>query len=269
MSPVSLSVSAPRIQRAALGIALMFCATLAVLGAPHVAARTRIAVAPASVAVAYHLAVLLTQGPGLPGVPDGELDGQVGGTLDSAGMLTATLIATNGATATVTGSLSDTLMGATLTVRGAAGALTLSGHGAGRGGYGGSVEQAGLSSVGSWLLTPEPVAHTYAFVGRVARGGHHGLDLGGVLSIAATGEPDGRFDGTLTLDDGAMLVAEGRLAYGNMQVLLHVPGEGVVLGVVAPARAYTLAGDPFTLFSGTFTGPTAGDSGAWKAGQTG
>ncbi len=254
--------------RVLLGVALALGIALAPVVTPRVAARARVADAPAPVAVTYHLAVLLTQGPGLVGATDGQLDGQVAGTLDATGTLTATLTATTGATATVTGAVSDTVAGVRLSVQGATGVLTLSGHNAGPGGYGGTVAQAGLASVGAWLLTPEPVAHSYAFVGSVARGGHRGLNLGGTLAIAATAEPSGRFDGTLTLDDGTVLVAEGQLAYGNLQVIVHVPGAGVVMGVASPSLSYTPTGDPFTLFTGTFAGPTAGDTGVWRAGQT-
>ncbi len=256
------------VHRAALGVSIALCLALAPIVAPRAAARGRTLDALPPVAVAYHLAVLLTQGPGLPGAYDGQLNGQVAGTLDATGTLTATLTATNGATATVTGAVSDTVAGTRLSVQGAAGNLTLSGHSAGPGGYGGTVAQAGLAQVGSWLLVSEPVAHTYAFVGSVARGGHRGLNLGGTLAIAATSEPSGRFDGTLTLDDGTVLVAEGQLAYGNLQVVIHLPSAGVVMGVATPRLSYTPTGDPFTLFTGTFAGPTAGDAGVWRAGQT-
>ncbi len=257
--------------RILLGAALALGVALAPVVAPHAAARARLADAPAPVAVAYHLAVLLTTGPGLADAPDGQLDGQVTGLLDSTGALTATLTATSGATATVTGAVSDTVTGARLMVAGATINLTLAGRGtgtAGSGALGGAVSQAGLPAVGSWRLTPEPVAHTYGFAARVARGGHRGLDLGGTLAIAATGEPDGRFDGTLTRDDGSVLIVDGQLGFGNLQIAVHVPGAGIVLGVATPSAASTLQGDPFVLFTGTFAGPTAGDSGSWRAGQS-
>ncbi len=266
----SVSIRTRPFPRLLLGMTLALCIALAPGVTPHAAAGSRAADIPAPVLVTYHLTMLLTQDPGLPSAINGQLDGQVSGTLDGAGVLTATLTATSGATATVTGVVSDTVSGVRLAVQGTAGNMALTGHGTGGapGALGGTVAQAGLSSVGSWVLSPETVAHTYAFVGRVARGGHRDLNLGGTLAIAATGEPDGSFDGALTLDDGTVLVAEGQLAFGNLQLIVHVPGAGVVMGVATPALKYTPQGAPYTLFTGTFAGPTAGDSGEWRAGQS-
>jgi hypothetical protein len=251
-------------RRILLGAPLIVCVALAPLLAPHVAARSR-PVDVTSATVAYHLTALFTSGPTAGNI----LEGGISGTLDSTGVLTATLTATTGTTATVTGAVSDTVAGAILTVQGAAAHLTLSGRATGAGGdLGGTITQNGNGPLGSWLLTPETVTHSYAFVGRVDRGNHRGLDLGGTLAVNGTSETSGRFDGSLTLDDGTVFVAEGRLGYGNMQVVIHVPGAGVVMGAATPSLKLTLAGAPFTLFSGSFVGPVAGDSGRWSAGQS-
>jgi len=245
-----------RISRHTIVGAIVLLCSLFLL-APSALAQGRAADAKAPSPVAYHLTVLVAQGRHA----GTTVEGQVSGTLDSTGILTATLTATNGATATVMGTLSTA--GMTVSVQGKAGMFDLRGAYA-HGRYSGTVGPAGGEMIGAWILAPELTARTYTFQGRVANGRYRGFDLGGALSIAL--QSNGRYDGRLTLDDGTILVAEGRLLYNNLDVTVQVPGKGVIRGV-APVSQRTFPGDasPTTLYVGTFIGPGTGDRGAWGA----
>lgn len=236
--------------------AVAMCAVLMPMTTSRALAQGRVSDALTPSPVTFHLSTLFYRG-----VPAGTaIEGQIVGVLDSGKVLTATLVATSGATSTVTGSLSDA--GARITVRGRAGTFILSGHGAGRGGYGGNVEAQGATNVGAWLLIPEAVAYSYAFVGRVQRGPHRGQVLSGALALAASSS--GGLDGTFTLDDGGVSAVQGHLAFGNLQVMVQVPGAGVVMGI-APKGQTTILDVSHDQYTGSFVGPGRGDQGTWVA----
>ncbi len=248
-------------------VIVALCAA-AVLGrAPDASAGVRAAAVAPPATVDYHLDILFTQGP----TAGNTLTGQVVGTRDGAGAIRATFAGATGLTGTVTGTLiSGTApMGAadtavSLSVRGTVGAFTLNGHAtgaAGSGAYGGTVTQSGLSA-GSYLLTPEPIAASYQFAAKIRVGHRKGTTLSGTLTIAS--ESSGRFDGALTLDDGAIYPATGQAPLGNLDVQLYVPGQGLIVGV-APKTVQIILGTTYAIYTGTFVGPSAGDGGAWSA----
>ncbi len=233
---------------------------------PRVSAQARLATAVAPVSVAYHLTALFTTGP----TAGNAMDAAVVGSLDSSGVLTATLTAMSGATATVQGTLSTATNGVTLTVRGAAANMTLAGSSTGKAKrFAGSIGQSSLASVGVWLFTPEPVVHTYAFGTTVSRGPHKGLVLGGYIAIAATTEPSGSFDASVSLDNGAggstTVAAYGALDAGNLHIVIHLPHEGNLAGIAVPSLKRVRGSVPFPYLSGSFVGPTADDTGSWYA----
>jgi len=222
---------------------------------PGAQARAPRADAAPPVAVAYHLTALYTQGP----AAGTALEASVIGTRAASGVLVATLTTTQGITATVTGPLTGTT--ALLTVTGKAGAAVLRGGVAGSGRYAGSI--AG-GAAGSWLLVAEPLARSYQFAANVRSGPDTGTVLSGTL--AASAEPSGRFDGVLALDDGTSLVATGSAVSGNLEVSIYLPTRRAIIGV-APRATETILGTPYTLFTGTFAGPSSGDSGTWSVSQ--
>jgi len=247
-----------------LGAALTL---LLVLGPGRVAATNaqgRHAAATAPLPVTYHLTMLLS-GARTPTA----VEGQLSGLLDSRGVLTATLTATSGLTATVTGMLFSS-GSVTVTMRWRGMNLTLSGGAADTGTRGGTIAMgAAPRPVGAWLLTPEPLTHTYTFDARIATGRYRGQDLGGRLVIALQQGGAGRFDGTLTEDDGTALAVTGALVFGNMQLTIARPGQGRLLGDAAMTQSRTILGDRYTLYKGTFAGPGTGDRGIWTAAQEG
>jgi len=250
------------------GTLLIACAIGLSPAVPHVSAHARLDAAAAPASVAYHLTALFTTG----SMAGNVMDAAVAGSLDGSGVLTATLTATSGATATVSGALSTVSNGVTLTVSGAAANLTLAGSSTGKTGrFAGAISQTGLASVGSWLLTPEPVSHTYAFGATVSRGRHRGLVLGGYIAIAATSEPTGRFDATVSLDDGSggstTVPADGWLDAGNVHIVIHLPHQGNLVGVATPSMRRIRGSAPFLYLSGTFVGPSTDDTGSWFATQ--
>jgi len=258
-----------RLRRAAhlLGGALVIASVVGLSSAvPRVSAHARLAAAAVPVSVAYHLTGLFTTGPRAGNV----MDAAVAGSLDSSGVLTATLTTTSGVTATVNGTLSTATNGVTLTVRGAAANMTLTGSSTGTARrFAGSIGQSGLASVGVWIFTPEPVFHTYAFGATVSRGPHKGLVLGGYIASAATAEPSGSFDASVSLDDGSggstTVAAYGALDAGNLHIVIHLPHEGNLVGIAVPSLKRVRGSVPFPYLSGSFVGPTADDVGSWYA----
>ncbi len=251
-----------------LGALLIACASGLLPALSRVSAQARPAAAAVPASVAYHLTALFTTG----SMAGNVLDAAVVGSFDSSGVLTATLTATSGATATVNGTLSIATHAVTLTVGGAAANLTLTGSSTGRTGrFAGTIVQPGLASPGSWLLTPEPVSHVYAFGATVARGRHRGRVLGGYITIAATSTPTGRFDASVALDDGnggsTTVAADGWLEAGNVHIVIHLPKEGNLVGVATPSLRRLRGSAPFPYLSGTFVGPSGGDTGSWFATQ--
>lgn len=232
---------------------------LAVVGVPATAGQSAAHAQRAAASAmprTYHLTALFQQGPMAGNTVDGQMSGQVG----SSGPVTAVLTTTLGTTATVTGNLSSA--GVHLTVRGQAGTFALNGHGAGRGNYGGTISQAGVNDAGAWLLIPETTASAYTFEGRITNGPHHGHIFSATLALAS--QVSGRFDGALTLDDGTVLPAEGRLAFGNMQLAVRVPGEGLLLGTATRSQIQVI-GIAHEKYEGDFVGPGSGDRGTWAA----
>lgn len=261
----------PTLRRAAR----LFCGALVIASVVglssavlRVSAQARLATAVAPVSVAYHLTALFTTGPRA----GNAMDAAVAGSLDSSGVLTATLTAMSGATATVQGMLSTATNGVTLTVRGAAANMALTGSSIGKAKrFAGSIGQSGLASVGVWLFIPEPVAHTYAFGATVSRGPHKGLVLGGYIAIVATAELSGSFDASVSLDNGAggstIVPAYGSLETGNVHIVIHLPHEGNLIGVAVPSLKHVRGSVPFPYLSGSFVGPAADDTGLWYATQ--
>jgi len=231
----------------------------------HNERRTR---ARASVSVAYHLTALFTTGP----TAGSAMDVAVASSLDSSGVLTAALTAMSGATATVQGVLSTATNGVTLTMRGSAANMTLTGSSTAKAKrFAGSISQSGLALVGVWLFTPGPVFHTYAFGATVSRGPHKGLVLGGYIAIAATSELSGSFDASVSLDNGAggsaIVPAYGSLETGNVHIVIHLPHKGNLVGVAVPSLKRVRGSVPFPYLLGSFIGPAADDTGSWYVTQ--
>ena len=256
-------VSAPR--RLHLLSATLAVLPLLIIGAGSVAARDpgRGQADAAAQAVAYHLT--LVGGLAQPSA----VEGQVSGMLDSQGVLTATLTTTDGLTTTVRGTLAPT-GGVTLTMQWRGTGWTLSGRMAASGRGSGSITMAAASgSAGAWLLAPELVSRTFSLDAHIGTGRYRGQDLGGRLVIALEQGGAGRFDGTLTEDEGTTLAVRGLLVFGNMQIIIAGPGHGRLMGDAAMTQSRTVLGDPYTLYKGTFAGPGTGDRGTWTAAQEG
>ena len=245
----------------------LLCATCVVallVGGGSAAAtgsRGHHAAAAAPQPVTYHLTLLLS------GAAPTIVEGQLGGTLDAQGALTATLTTSGAVTTTVTGMLPASA-GATLTMRWGGAPMTLVGRVAASGTGGGAIITA-AGSLGAWVLVPELVSHTYTFDARIATGRYRGQDLGGKLVIALEQGGSGRFDGTLTEDDGTVLAVTGALVYGNMQLAIAGPGRGRLLGDAAITPSRSILGDSYNLYKGSFAGPGTGDRGTWTAAQEG
>ncbi len=218
-------------------------------------AQGRVSDAATPATVGYHLRVTYVDGANAGRV----MDAGVLGLLDATGTLTATLLATSGMTASVTGTLGKTPF---LTVTGKATTMTLGGKALRRGGaFGGTLALSDGTPSGSWLLTPELAASSVEFAGVIRSGKLRGTTLSGTLSLMA--DRAGRFDGSLALDDGSIVAAEGRMAFGNLQVMFYLP-SGTIMGI-APRSTTILNNAVVPSFNGTFVGPGTGDRGTWTA----
>lgn len=197
------------------------------------------------------------------------LEGGVAGMLDSTGVLTATVVTAIGQTSAITGTLQGSGSHPIhLSLAGAGGAWSLSGAANKAGVLAGSISAAGSpASVGAWAMTPETASHNYAFVAKVTSGPDKGTIESGTLATLVTSATATSYDATYYGDDGTMSTAEGRVANHNLELLLNVPGVGVVIGS-APQEVETILGTMYTTFSGAFAGPGNGDAGQWSASQT-
>jgi hypothetical protein len=239
-------------------LALALCLALVSGAHQRAEAQSRIADATAPVAVGYHLRITY-----IAGAHAGQtIEGGVAGMLDGAGTVTATLTVASGMTSTVTGSL-GAATGASLSLAGRAGTLSLAGKRLGKASaYGGLVTLSDGSPAGAWLLMPELSTTSLEFAGVIHSGRKAGTTISGTLTIMA--DRAGHFDGLVALDDGTTAVAEGLLAYGNMQITLFLPGGGVLAG--SAPRSLTIVNNAFTpSYSGSFAGPGTGDRGTWTA----
>src|SRR5260370_41685336 len=252
-------------RRVCLGLML----TLGIVAFPaspaHVLAHSRAADATAPAAVAYHLSVLYSGG----SAAGTAIDGKVVGSIDSTGTLTATLTTTTALTATVTGSVKTSTSATpsvSLTLQGPAATYSLSRSSVSvkHGLFAGQTMQASQAT-GSFALSLEGTATTYQFAGTVSAGRHKGATLSGVLATVT--DAWGRFDGTLTLDDGTAYIAYGHVTGANLLVQIKVPHCGTIEGV-APHTVQIVYGTAYTLFGGTFIGPGGPDSGKWTASPT-
>ncbi len=248
--------STTRLVRIALCVAVLALgAVVGPLGTQHALARSVADVTTSQ--VSYHVHVTFVAGP----LAGHNMDAGVGGTLDSTGALTATLMATTGATATVTGMLG----GATqLTVAGKAANGMLSGKSLGAGLYGGFIMDTASHPVASWTMTLEPSTPTFTFAGVIRSGKHKGTVVSGTLALFVI--RSGLFDGMLTLDDGSIVPVAGQLTYGNIMITFYMP-HGVMLTGIAPKASINTTGIPQTAYTGTFIGPGTGDHGTWSASQ--
>jgi hypothetical protein len=237
-------------RRTVLGFALV---GLTILGGgitPRALAAPAAAVPVTTSAVSYHLAAQLLSGANA----GSTLAGQVNGTLDSTGILTATLTLTSvsGLTAAVSGTIGAS---AKLTVKGKAGNLTLSGKdlNASAGVWGGSVG----SNAGSWLLTAEPQSVTLSVGGTSGMGSAEKLALAGQLTLQLT--PQGWGEGTFAfLNTNTVLQAEGRVVNGNLTATIFWSKQDTLMLVAAGKQAVGI-----TKWSGTFVGPAAKDYGTF------
>jgi hypothetical protein len=201
--------------------------------------------------VAYHLAAQVVSGPG-----SASIQGQVAGTLDSTGLLTATLTLANGLTGKVTGTVAGP---AKLTIKGKAANLTLSGKALNKmaGTWGGTVATGASANAGSWVLTPETVAVTFSLGGKSSMGSKDKLALAGQLSLMLTA--DGWGEGTFSfLANDTVLPAEGRVSNGNITATVFWPKKGAVLLV---ATGQTVVG--VFKWTGSFVGPAQNDFGTF------
>jgi len=241
--------------RAFLVCSFAVCTLLVPAMDQHAAAQMRVTDAATPATVGYHLRVTYVDGANAGRV----MDAGVLGMLDAAGTLTATLLATSGMTASVTGTLGKTPL---LSVKSKAVTMTLGGQALRRGGaYGGTLALSDGTAAGSWLLTPELAAASLEFAGVIRNGKMRGTNFSGTLNLMA--DRVGRFDGSLALDDGTVVVAEGRMVFGNLQVMFYLP-SGTIMGI-APRSTTILNNAVVASYSGMFVGPGTGDRGTWTA----
>jgi hypothetical protein len=182
--------------------------------------------------------------------------GQVAGTLDSTGILTATLTLASGATAKVSGTLAAP---AKLTVKGKVANLTLSGKLLDKkaGVWGGFVEETAGGSAGSWVLAPETQSVSFSLGAISDKTSKDKVTLAGQLELSLM--DDGWGEGTFSfLDNGTVLQAQGRLANGKLPASIVWPGKGTVLlvGTAKPAVGVLK-------WTGTFVGPALNDGGTF------
>ena len=185
MTSVRVPQSATR--KTVLGVVLVLLTVLGGGMAPRAHAAGSRAAAPVTTSdVAYHLAAQLLSGPRA----GSTIAGQVSGTMDSTGMLTATLTLASGRSAHVKGMLAAQ---ATLTVAGKAANMTLSGSTLDRkaGIWGGMVALGASTNAGTWTLTPE-ITDRRLQLRRQERGWKHRQAGPGRAADAAT---DGRWLG--------------------------------------------------------------------------
>lgn len=205
--------------------------------------------------VSYHLDAQFTQG-----LRAGNaLGGQVSGTVDSMGALTATLTVASGITWTVMGTITGTVAAApvNLKVSGGAGTITLTGRHTRYGQWVGAIHQGQNTQVGSWMLTPETQTVTFDLGGTSSKTSKDQLKLVGELSLQTTA--DGWGDGTFSfLNNNRVLVAEGRVSNGNLTATIFWPGKGAVMLVGTSKSAVGV-----NRWTGTFVGPAQGDTGAF------
>jgi hypothetical protein len=180
----------------------------------------------------------------------------VSGNLDSTGLLTATLTLASGLTATVNGTTTSPTK---LTVKGKAANLTLTGGVLNKtvGIWGGTVAQGMTMNAGTWTLTTETKAVTFALGGKSAAGSADKLALAGELTLNLTA--DGWGDGNFAfLANDTVLPAEGRVSNGNITATIFWPMKGALM-VVGTSK--TTVG--VLKWTGTFVGPGAGDFGTF------
>jgi hypothetical protein len=203
-------------------------------------------------AVTYHLAAQVVSGMGT-----GSIEGQVSGNLDSTGILTATLTLANNTTASVKGTITST---AQLTVKGKAATATLTGNVLNKkaGTWGGTVATSANPTAGSWVLTPETQAVSFALGGKSATGSADKVALAGevTLNLTADGWGDGNF---AFLDKDTVLPVVGRVVGSNMTATIFWPNNKGTVMVVATSK--TTVG--VLKWTGTFVGPAAGDFGTF------
>ncbi len=253
MSP--LTCPAP-LRRTLAVVCLSLCAVLLPSTDHGAQARGRVADVT-TLAVAYNLDVQFVDG----SMAGRILDAGVVGTLDSTGLLTATLTAPSGLTSTVTGAISA-MSPTILTVQGKAGSFIMGGkYIAKRGLYGGVIPLSDGTPAGTWLLVPAPTALSLAFAGKITAGRMRGTVLAG--SISANVDRTGHFHGVLALDSGSV-VAEGHVNFGNIHVTFYLPNGGVIQGVAPVGVSYS-GGVAAVTYTGTFSGPYTGDHGTWSA----
>jgi hypothetical protein len=220
-------------------------------------AAGRAADVPAPVAITYHFGAQMIRGASAGATASGQLTG----TMDYKSHVVGTLTLTTGITATVTGAFTNTtsLAPTSLKVKSKAWTMTLDGHAISSktGQFGGAIAMGGTSGVGSWVLTPETVHIGFDIGGKSAKGSAHKVSIGGALSMTATA--DGWADGTFTLlTDGKVVPADGRLVNGNLVATLYMAGGDVV--VVGSSSPFL----QLSKWTGTFVGPTKGDTGTWS-----
>ena len=266
MSPDSRS--ARRLLHRLFGLGLIACLVGFFPSMRAASAQVQHDASPTSASVAYHLTALFTGG----ARAGKTLEGAVAGTLDSTGVLTATITMWSGATSAITGTLSTAGSGATLTVSGKALTAALTGTASGKAGaFAGSMSQAGSSSAGSWLLVPETVAHQYSFNATISRGKGVGTVIGGSIATSAPADPTAAFDAAVSLDDGnggyTTVPGYGWWSRGNLHIVFSLPTGETFVGIATSSMKKLRGSAPFTYLSGWFVGPAAGDSGTWYAAQ--
>jgi len=224
-------------------------------GSQHALAAQTQAAAVTTSTVAYHLAAQFVVGPSA----GTAIAGQVSGTLDSTGILTATLTLNNGLTSTVNGTVGAS---ASLSLKGKAGTASLTGKllSAKSGIVGGTLAQAGTADAGSWVLTPETQTLDISVGGVSSAASKDKIALSGQLTLQLTA--DGWGEGTFAfLNNNTVLQATGQVSNAtNMAATVYWPGKGT-LDLVATGKHII----GVLKWSGNFVGPAANDIGTFIA----
>lgn len=247
---ISVRLPSSVTRKTVLGLVLVGATVLSGGIAPRAFASSASAAAVTTSTVAYHLSAQM-----LSGADAGStVVGQVNGTLDSTGILTATLTLTSlgNPTASFNGTLASA---AKLTVKSKTSSMTLTGKALNQkaGIWGGVIGMDG----GSWTLTPETQSVTFSVGGKSATGSADKLVLAGQLTLQLTA--DGWGEGTFEfLNNDTVLPAEGRVVNGNVTATVFWSKTGTLMLVASGKQAVGI-----TKWSGTFAGPAAGDFGTF------
>ncbi len=249
---ISVRLASSVTRKTVLGVGLI-CATILAGGvAPHTFAASTQADTVTTSPVAYHLAAQLLSGPSA----GSTVAGQVSGTLDSTGILTATLTLANGLTSAVNGTAGAT---ATFNVKGKAGNMTLTGALLNKkaGVWGGMVALGTSTNAGVWTFTPEIQTVTFSVGGTSAMGSADKIALAGQLTLELTASGWG--EGTFAfLNNDTVYQAEGRVVNGNMTATVFWAKQGAVMLVASGKSAVGIV-----KWTGTFVGPAAKDFGTF------